>query len=309
MSKLDNYYESINTLASEQPEQFILASEARYRNIICRVAEQAVSSGAASIILLAGPSASGKTTTAGKIAQALVESGHAAYTVSLDNFYLNQELSPRLPDGTPDFETVHALDIPLIHDTFCRLMRDGRCELPRFDFTTGQRSAQTEQLFLEKGDVVIVEGLHALNPLIYEAFPPENLLKVYVSVSSRIYTEKGKIVLNKRNLRFVRRLIRDSRFRATDVYKTFTLWQSVQRGEDLYLFPYRGNADVRINSIHLYEPCVFREEAVHMLRRVEPEHPFYRDAVRMIASLERFVAISREFVPEESLLREFLGKE
>lgn len=309
MSKLDNYYESINTLASEQPEQFILASEARYRNIICRVAEQAVSSGAASIILLAGPSASGKTTTAGKIAQALVESGHAAYTVSLDNFYLNQELSPRLPDGTPDFETVHALDIPLIHDTFCRLMRDGRCELPLFDFTTGQRSAQTEQLFLEKGDVVIVEGLHALNPLIYEAFPPENLLKVYVSVSSRIYTEKGKIVLNKRNLRFVRRLIRDSRFRATDVYKTFTLWQSVQRGEDLYLFPYRGNADVRINSIHLYEPCVFREEAVHMLHRVEPEHPFYRDAVRMIASLERFVAISREFVPEESLLREFLGKE
>ena len=115
--------------------------------------------------------------------------------------------------------------------------------------------------------------------------------------------------MNKRNLRFVRRLIRDSRFRATDVYKTFTLWQSVQRGEDLYLFPFRGNADVRINSIHLYEPCVFREEAVHMLRRVEPEHPFYRDAVRMIASLERFVAISREFVPEESLLREFLGKE
>ncbi len=309
MSKLDNYYESINALASTQPERFIRASEERYRNIIRRVAEQAVSTGAASIILLAGPSASGKTTTAGKIAQALVESGHGAYTVSLDNFYLNQELSPRLPDGTPDFETVHALDIPLIHETFCQLMQAGRCELPLFDFPTGRRSAQTEQLHLEKGDVVIVEGLHALNPLIYEAFPPEHLLKAYVSVSSRIYTEKGKIVLNKRNLRFVRRLIRDSRFRATDVYKTFLLWQSVQRGEDLYLFPFRGNADVRINSIHLYEPCVFREESIGMLRRVEPEHPFYRDAVRMIASLERFEPIPRELVPEESLLREFLGDE
>ena len=128
MSRLDNYYESINALAAGQPEQFIHASEERYRNIIRRVAEQAVSSGSASIILLAGPSASGKTTTAGKIAQALVESGHGAYTVSLDNFYLNQDLSPRLPDGTPDFETVHALDIPLIHETFCRLMQDGRSQ-------------------------------------------------------------------------------------------------------------------------------------------------------------------------------------
>ena len=226
MSRLDNYYESINALAARQPEQFIHASEERYRNIIRRVAEQAVSSGSASIILLAGPSASGKTTTAGKIAQALVESGHGAYTVSLDNFYLNQDLSPRLPDGTPDFETVHALDIPLIHETFCRLMQDGRCELPLFDFPSGRRLIQTERLKLEKGDVVIVEGLHALNPLIYEAFPPEHLLKAYVSVSSRIYTEKGKIVLNKRNLRFVRRLIRDSRFRATNVYQTYLLWQS-----------------------------------------------------------------------------------
>lgn len=309
MSKLDNYYESINALAGAQPEQFILASEERYRNIIRRVAEQVVADGAASIILLAGPSASGKTTTAGKIAQALAEIGHGAYTVSLDNFYLNQELSPRLSDGTPDFETVHALDVPLLRETFHHLMRDGRCELPLFDFTTGRRSARTERLCLEKGDVVIVEGLHALNPLISEAFPPEHLLKAYVSVSSRIYTEKGKIVLNKRNLRFVRRLIRDRRFRATDVYKTFSLWQSVQRGEDLYLFPFRGNADVRINSIHLYEPCVFREEAIEMLRCVEPEHPFYRDAARMIASLNRFVPISRAFVPEESLLREFLGEE
>ena len=309
MSRLDNYYESINALAAGQPEQFIHASEERYRNIIRRVAEQAVSSGAASIILLAGPSASGKTTTAGKSAQALVESGHGAYTVSLDNFYLNQDLSPRLPDGTPDFETVHALDIPLIHETFCRLMQDGRCELPLFDFPSGRRLIQTERLKLEKGDVVIVEGLHALNPLIYEAFPPEHLLKAYVSVSSRIYTEKGKIVLNKRNLRFVRRLIRDSRFRATNVYQTYLLWQSVQRGEDLYLFPFRGNADVRINSIHLYEPCVFREEAVGMLRQIEPEHPFYRDAVRMIASLERFEPIARELVPEESLLREFMGND
>lgn len=309
MSKLDNYYESINTLAAERPGQLILASEERYRNIIRRVADQAVASGAASIILLAGPSASGKTTTAGKIAQALVEGGHGAYTVSLDNFYLNQDTSPRLPDGTPDFETVHALDIPLIHKTFCQLMQDGRCELPLFDFPTGRRSAQTEQLCMEKGDVVIVEGLHALNPLIYGELPPEHLLKAYVSVSSRIYTGQGKIVLNKRNLRFVRRLIRDSRFRATDVYQTFLLWQSVQRGEDLYLFPYRGHADVRINSIHLYEPCVFRDEAIEMLRRVETDHTFYRDAVRMIASLQRFVPIPRAFVPEESLLREFMGKE
>lgn len=309
MSKLDNYLESINALALEQPEHLVMAAEERYRNIIRRVAEQAVAAGTASMILLAGPSASGKTTTAGKIAQALIESGHGAYTVSLDNFYLNQDCSPRFPDGTPDFETVHALDIPLLHETFYQLMQSGQCELPLFDFQTGSRSAQTQRLVLEKGDVVIVEGLHALNPLIYEAFPPEHLLKVYVSVSSRIYAENGKIVLNKRNLRFVRRLIRDRRFRGTDVHETFSLWQSVQRGEDLYLFPFRGNADVRINSIHLYEPCVFREEAIAMLRRVEPEHPFYRDAVRMIGCLQRFVPLARELAPENSLLREFMGQD
>lgn len=158
--EVDNYYESINALAARQPEQLfmrrrsvIAISSAGWRSRPCRRVRLPLSCSQGQALPVKPPRRA-------KSPRPRRERPWA-YTVSLDNFYLNQDLSPRLPDGTPDFETVHALDIPLIHETFCRLMQDGRCELPLFDFPSGRRLIQTERLKLEKGDVVIVEGLHA----------------------------------------------------------------------------------------------------------------------------------------------------
>ena len=155
-------------------------------------------------------------------------------------------------------------------------------------------------------DVVIIEGLHALNPVITEKVHGK-LLKVYINVSSRIYDENGEIVINKRNFRFLRRMIRDYKFRASSVDNTYKLWKNVTAGEDKYLFPYRDNADIKGNTIHLYEPCVIKNQALPLLRdsMVSPE--FREDAEKLCKALENFCNIDEDEVPCDSLLREFLG--
>ncbi|MPN44113.1 hypothetical protein SDC9_191674 [bioreactor metagenome] len=160
---------------------------------------------------------------------------------------------------------------------------------------------------MQKGDVIIVEGLHALNPIITDTLPKEHLFKIYINVSSRIYDKNRHIVLNKRNIRFVRRLVRDFNFRNSSVENTYRLWDSVTAGEDKYLFPYKDYADARINSIHLYEICVLKQEALKMLKDLPESDPHYKNAKTLIRHLEKFPNLSIDRVPEHSLLREFLG--
>ena len=162
-------------------------------------------------------------------------------------------------------------------------------------------------LVLSPSDVIIVEGLHALNPAITDKLPADRLLKIYINVSSRIYDEKNNIILNKRNMRFIRRMVRDYKFRGNSVEKTFKLWLNVQTGEDLYLFPYRDNADIKINTIHLYETCVLKDMAIKLLSELSPDSEFYRQSQRLIKSLQKFPEIDSSLVPDTSLLREFIG--
>ena len=183
----------------------------------------------------------------------------------------------------------------------------GKGHLPEFDFVSGKRKEQLKEVSVKDSDVIIVEGLHALNPLITAGLPKERLFKIYINVSSRIYDEKGDIVLNKRNMRFIRRIVRDSNFRGNSVEKTFGMWLNVCHGEDIYLFPYRDNADIKINTVHLYETCLLKNDAVRLLSQVEKSSPFYRDSQRLLKSLCRFPSIDSGLVPETSLLREFIG--
>ena len=186
-------------------------------------------------------------------------------------------------------------------------MSGAETEMPSFDFTVGRRSDKYNTLTLDKNDAVIVEGLHALNPVIASGLDTHRVMKIYINVSSRIYDNKGKIILNRRNIRFVRRMIRDYNFRASSVNNTFRLWDNVLRGEDLYLFPYKDFADFRINSIHLCEPCLFRDTAIELLESAELDDEFQADARRLINSLKKFQSLSSELVPKDSLLREFIG--
>lgn len=307
MSNINNYLEYINDLALNDPAELVRRSETRFDNILNDITARIAGDDGREIVMLAGPSASGKTTTANKIAQKCTARGMQTYVVSLDDFYLDRDKIPRDESGKPDFETVYALDLPKFSETIRLLLSGAATDLPIFDFTTGKRSDEVRTVTLGEQDAVVVEGLHALNPLITDALPQKNLLKIYISVSSRIYNEKGKIILNKRNLRFLRRMTRDYLFRASSVENTYNLWESVRNGEDKYLFPYRDCADVKINSVHLSAPCVFRDPCLAMLENADLSGEQKKDAEELAAALRLFVPISPSLIPETSLLREFLG--
>lgn len=309
MSNINNYIEYINEMALSSPEEFIKKCEARYENIINDIAEKIINDEGREIVMLAGPSSAGKTTTAGKLCKKLNENGVKTYVLSLDDFYLNRDDIPYLPDGTQDYETVYALDLPCFEEKVNALLRGETVKNPVFDFTTGKRSdTQFNEITLGEKDVVIIEGLHALNPVITEKIQGK-LLKIYINVSSRIYDEKGNIILNKRNMRFIRRMVRDYKFRNSTVNNTCKLWKNVTMGEDKYLFPFRHLADIKINTIHLYETCVLKQQALEMLENSEISEEYKSDINKITKSLKRFENIEQSLVPTGSLLREFLGAE
>lgn len=308
MSNINNYIEYINEKALSSPEEFIKKCEARYENIINDIVERIINDEGREIVMLAGPSSAGKTTTAGKLCKKLNENGVKTYVLSLDDFYLNRADIPYLPDGTQDYETVYALDLPCFEEKVNALLRGETVKNPVFDFTTGKRSdTQFNEITLGEKDVVIIEGLHALNPVITEKIQGK-LLKIYINVSSRIYDEKGNIILNKRNMRFIRRMVRDYKFRNSTVENTCKLWKNVTMGEDKYLFPYRHLADIKVNTIHLYETCVLKQQALEMLENSEISEEYKSDINKITKSLKKFESIDESLVPDDSLLREFLGK-
>lgn len=307
MANIRNQLEYINGLAKTDPAELVRRSEDRFDNILEGIADRIQNDNGREVIMLAGPSASGKTTTANKLAEKCTARGMQTYVISLDDFYLDRDKIPGAETGNPDFETVYALDLPLLSSTLKQLLTGAPTVLPLFDFTTGKRSDISREITLGAQDAILVEGLHALNPVITDGLPDKNLLKIYISVSSRIYNEKGKIILNKRNLRFLRRVTRDAQFRASTVENTYQLWESVRAGEDKYLFPYKDLSDIKINSVHLSAPCVFREICLPMLESAQLSGQTAKDAQRLMRALRQFEPISPALIPETSLLREFLG--
>ncbi len=296
----------INSMALNDPAFLVSKAEEQYSRRLDEIAGRIFSDREKCIVMLAGPSASGKTTTAGLIASRLESRGAKTFTVSLDDFYLDQREAILDENGKPDYETVNALDIALIDSCLEDIIKAGTTRLPRFDFVSGSRSGFSDPITLGKDDVLIVEGIHALNPVITDSLPNESLMKLYVSVSSRIADEDGDVLMSKRDLRFVRRLVRDYHHRASSVERTYDLWGSVQRGEDKYIFPYSHLAAEKIDSLHAYEPCVFRSLAVPMLGSVGSGSEWYDEAQMMIERLRHFEPLPVEVIPKNSLLREFV---
>lgn len=306
MANKNNRVEYIKT-AAENPEKFIAHCENSYNNKIKKIAREIAQSGRTEIVMIAGPSSAGKTTSAKKLREHLSALGINSHTVSLDDYYVDNCDAPRFPDGTPDFETVDALDIDCFQKTMGELLKTNETNLPEFDFLSGERKKAYRHIKISEGDVIIVEGLHALNPKITDHLPEERLLKIYINISSRIYDEAGNIILNKRNMRFIRRMVRDYKFRGNSVQRSYEMWITVRYGEDTYLFPFKNNADIKLNTIHLYETCVLKDMAINLLSELPKTSEFYKESQRLIRSLEKFPSINSESVPEDSLLREFIG--
>ena len=266
-----------------------------------------LSNKAIDIVMLAGPSSSGKTTTANKIAKSIKKRGKNAFIISLDDYYFNREDIAVNSDGLPDYENITAIDIPLVKETFDSLIKNREAILPVFNFSTGRREEGGREIRISGDDVVIVEGIHALNPIITQGLDISHIYKIYISVSSRLTKSDGKILMTKRNIRFVRRMIRDYNFRNSDVENTYFLWNGVRKGEDRFIFPFKGNANEFINSMHPFEACLFKQEAMKLLGDVSDDSAYSDESKRLGEALERFESISAQLLPENSLLHEFIG--
>ena len=298
-------YSRINNLALD-PDGFVDSCYTAYRESVYETAKNIFDDESKKIIMLAGPSSSGKTTTAKLIAGAVKSLGAECYTVSLDDFYYSHSEGkyPLDENGDPDYECVEALDLELMHRCLGELIGNKRSSFPVFDFSRGERIDNAREIVLDKNDVIVIEGIHALNPVIAETLPLQNLFKLYVSVSSRVYENDGSVLLSKRDLRFVRRLIRDCRERAMTPDSTFDLWSRVLRGEDKYLFPFEHLADKKINSFHPCEPCLMAPEALRLLAKAES----FKDKAALLSDkLRVFKQIDYSILPQDALLREFTG--
>lgn len=297
--------ESINLLAREKPEEIISASEGRYKDIIESAAEKICAKQGRALVMVAGPSSSGKTTTSKLLKRAIEERGRNAKMISLDDFYRSQGEIYFFEDGTVDYETVKALDVDYIGECLHSLMTEGRCKLPRFSFITKKREYYVETV-ADRDDIIIVEGLHALNPVITDQLENEHTVKIYVSVSSRIF-DGDKVLMSKRDIRLVRRMIRDFHHRDSSPENTFYLWNGVRMGEDRYLFPFEDRADIKIDSIHPYEVCAFKDVAIKVLDRMDKKSVYYPAAKELREKISLFVSLGESAVPEGSLLNEFIG--
>ncbi len=296
--------EVINRLLNEDCKKYIMECEKAYRSQLDEIVTEVIREKGRGLLMLAGPSSSGKTTTARLLKEKITQRGRSATVVSLDDFYLVQENPYTFEDGTVDFERVEALDVPLISKCLHELIDKGESQLPEFCFKQKNRSG-FKKVSVSEDEIVIVEGLHAINPVITEPLNDERMGLYYVSVSSRI-TDGAEVLFTKRDLRFIRRLIRDYHHRNSDVEYTFYLWRAVRMGEDRYLFPYSDRAERKIDSIHPYETAIFRNTALKLLDRVAENSVYYEAASELKRKLQRFTSLEREYLPENSLLEEFI---
>ena len=259
------------------------------------------------VVLLSGPSGSGKTTTAMKIEEELEKRGVGAHTISLDNYFktLDRETAPRTPEGDIDFESPQCLDMELLDETFTKLSRGEEVIVPRFEFTRQMRNdAKGRPLKLEKNEIAIFEGIHALGPGI--AGPHPEATKLYISARSNVL-EGEKLRFKGTWMRLTRRAVRDYNFRGTDVSDTLAMWANVRRGEKLHISPYKNTADVIVDSSLPYEVSVMKNYAQPIMKAVPEENARRAELLELIAAFDFFEAIDPELVAKDSLIREFIG--
>ena len=304
---MKNTLQVINDFALNSPRELVSRAERHYDRELSDIAKRISEDDDIKIVALAGPSASGKTTTAHILREKLRELDEETEIISLDDFYLPIDSLPLLEDGTRDIESVNALDIPLINKCFNEIIRTGKTVLPKFKFSTKERIINAREIDLSGRGIAIVEGLHALNPLITDLVPSKNIFKAYISVNRGIVNEDGSRLLSSRQIRLARRVLRDRTFRGTPVNETLSLWQGVVEGEEKYLYCFKETADVQIKTLHIYEPCLYRNEILSLKDEISEDAPLKDYFLKTAAALERFVPIDSALVPENSLITEFIG--
>lgn len=303
-----NTLNQINQMATECPEEFIKACNKEYYNSIKSIAKHIEADDDIKIVAIAGPSGSGKTTTAHILQDELEKLNETVAVVSLDDFYLPEDKLPVLADGTTDIESVDSLDIELIKKCFHQIINTGKFNLPRYDFKTRSRIPNAQEIDIGDHGIVIIEGLHAMNPLISDVVERKNIYKMYISVNRSVDDQNGVQMLSSRQIRLIRRVLRDDRFRGATATETLYLWNNVIEGERKYLYCFKDTADIQLVTFHPYELGVYRESFGKMRNTVSKNAPCYDYFIKTANALERFVDIDSEMVPKNSLIREFIGE-
>lgn len=298
---------SLNNLITEgKLPDLIRVSEALHEKKIAQIADSISQHSKVRLVLIAGPSSSGKTTFAQRLCIQLRVNGLKPHVISIDDYFVDRENTPRDEYGEYDFEALEAIDIKLFNEHMARLIAGETVEIPRFNFKTGKREYKGHTITLEEEDVLVIEGIHGLNEKLSYAIPKENKFKVYVSCLTQLNVDYHNRIPTT-DTRLIRRMVRDYQYRGLSAEQTLAQWASVRRGENKNIFPFQEEADVMFNTVLLYELAVLKNKAEPLLFGIDRRSPYYSEAKRLLKFLEYFLAAGTEGIPYNSIIREFVG--
>lgn len=286
--------------------EIINVSEALQEKKIAYIADEIANRKDVKMVLIAGPSSSGKTTTCKRLSIQLITNAIRPVQISLDDYFVNREQTPKDEKGEYDYESLYALNIPLFNQQLTALFKGEEVELPRYNFQTGKSESSGKKLRLSENDILVVEGIHALNPELTAQIPDEQKFRIYASALTTILLDTHNYIPTTDN-RLLRRIIRDVKYRGCSAADTIHRWPSVRAGENKWIFPYQENADAMFNTAMIYELAVIKSQAISALEQVPENCEEYAEAYRLSKFLKYFVSIPFDTLPHISLLREFLG--
>lgn len=306
MLEIDSIGALNDMIASGNTQSMILTQEALFEERIGNLAQQIVEAGNKKFIMIAGPSSSGKTTFSHRLSIQLQAKGLKPHPFPLDNYYKNREECPKDEYGNYDLECLGAIDVELFNHDMKKLLAGQKVELPIFNFKTGKREYKGKFMQLHEEDVLVIEGIHGLNPELSYSLPDESKFKIYISALTQLNIDEHNC-LPTTDARLIRRIVRDARTRGTSAIETIQMWDSVRRGEEKYIFPFQEGADVMFNSALIYELAVLKIYAEPLLFAIDKEEHGYLEAKRLLKFLDYFLPMPSDGIGQNSVLREFIG--
>lgn len=295
-----------DAIAAGRGQEIMLLQEALMEQKIGNLAAQIASDDKKKFIMIAGPSSSGKTSFANRLSIQLIAKGRKPHPLSLDDYYVDREFCPKHPDGSFDFECLESIDVKLFNEDMNRLLKGEAVDMPSFNFKTGKREYRGRKLTLGADDILVIEGIHGLNDRLSQLIPPEHKFKIYISALTQLNIDEHN-PLSTTDERLIRRIVRDARTRGTNAMETIAMWPSVRKGERENIFPFQEQADVMFNSALVYELAVLKVYAEPLLFGIERDCPEYLEAKRLLKLLDYFLPMPADGIPNNSLLREFVG--
>ena len=305
MLDVDNVGDLNESITNGDIRELMLVQEALQEKQIAHIADM-IQEGDKKIVLIAGPSSSGKTTFSHRLSIQLRAHGLRPYPLALDNYFVEREHTPKDENGNYDFECIEAMDLELFNSDMTKLLAGEEIDMPTFNFASGKKEYKGKKMKLNKGDVLVAEGIHALNPLMTSKLPDESKFKVYISALTQLNIDEHNRIPTTDG-RLIRRIVRDARTRGNDARATIGMWQSVRRGEEKYIFPFQEEADVMFNSALIYELSVIKQFAEPLLFAVPKDCDEFYEAKRLLKFLDYFLGLDVTSIPTNSILREFVG--